>query len=66
MSIDRRLVLKIETNYSEDYFRKNHGDKGPDMTDSDLKSFSIDDFIYDIEQSCKNGTLKEYVQFYFE
>ena len=63
---DRRLAIKIETIYSESLFKNMHGDNGPTMTDRDLKAFSIDAFLHDIERDCKDGSLRRYVQFYIE
>lgn len=63
---DRRLTIKIETIYSESLFKNIHGDTGTTMTDRDLKAFSIDAFLRDIERDCKDGSLRRYVQFYIE
>jgi len=43
-----------------------HGDNALGWTDRDLKAFSIDAFLHDIERDCKDGSLRRYVQFYIE
>lgn len=63
---DRRLVVRIETSWSESYFRKMHGDKGLEMTDNDLKHFSIDAFLKEVYRDAENGLLRNYAHFSFE
>jgi hypothetical protein len=57
--MEKRITVKLEIDFSDTYFTR-----GTDkvMTDADLKSFAIDEFIADVTRMCEEKELRRYVQ----
>jgi hypothetical protein len=53
---DRRIAVKIEFSYAGTYFNE-----GTDLTDAELRTSAVNDFITDITRLYERGDLWDYV-----
>jgi hypothetical protein len=61
----RRITVKIETEFSDTHFTNFSDGREISMTDADLKSFAIDEFIMDLTRTCEEKNLRRYIQVSF-
>ena len=57
--MDKRITVSIETSFSDTHFTR-----GTDrvMTDRELKSLAVDEFIHDLNRTFEENDLRSYVE----